>query len=414
MQGLTQVFEAEGMRVYENTRAMPRAYVMPNTSLTADRGFADEVKKYDPRKFVISDAACQRETFDTFNCMTANANFGAEPFPAAITAYKNNEVWIDADVAEPGWLILTDSHFPGWRAFIRPRGASDDQEREVPVFKVNGNFRAVQLSPQDSTLGTVTVRFKYSPLTFQLGAVASGITLAALAFLALIYGYRNWPRAQGKDNALQRVAKNSLVLTAFNIGARLIDFGFALLMARLLGPEGVGKYYFAVVIIGWFEIVMNFGLNTYLTREISRDPQREGSYLRQTSLLRLMLGVGVAPLVVLVVAAYALSGNMDAETAWSVGLLAVSQLPSSFCGGSLGAVLRPRESRNPRQHEHRQRADQGRHRWSVVATGLRRHRPRHHQHRRQLHCAGHPVCAGAAHVQLAIGYWQTQPFTNCQ
>jgi O-antigen/teichoic acid export membrane protein len=334
VQGFTQVFEAEGVRVYENTRAMPRAYVMPNTSLTADRGFADEVKKYDPRKFVITDAACQRETFDTLKCTTANLDSGAEPYPATITAYKNNEVWIDADVVEPSWLILTDSHFPGWRAFIRPRGAADDQEREVPIVKVNGNFRAVQLTnPQSPIPNPLTVRFKYSPLTFQLGAVASGITFAVLVFLALIYGYRNWPRVQGKDNALQRVAKNSLVLTVFNIGARLIDFGFALLMARLLGPEGVGKYYFAVVIIGWFEIVMNFGLNTYLTREISRDPQGQGSYLRQTSLLRLMLGVGIAPLVALVVAAYFLSGNMDAETAWAVGLLAVSQLPSSFAAG---------------------------------------------------------------------------------
>jgi O-antigen/teichoic acid export membrane protein len=326
VQGLTQVFEAEGVRVYENSRALPRAYVMPASSVqstvTAGGTFTAAIQSLDPRKVVLFDLGL----YDPAR--------PAEPYPATITTYKNNEVWVDADVTEPSWLVLTDSHFPGWRAFIRPRGAGDDQESEVPVFKVNGNFRAVQLTnPQSPIANPLTVRFKYSPLTFQLGAVASGITLAALVFLALIYGYRNWPRTQGKENAIQRVAKNSLVLTAFNIGARLIDFGFALLMARLLGPAGVGKYYFAIVIIGWFEIVMNFGLNTYLTREISRDPQHQGSYLRQTSLLRLMLGIGVAPLVALVVAAYSLSGNMDAETAWAVGLLAISQLPSSFASG---------------------------------------------------------------------------------
>ena len=42
---------------------------------------------------------------------------------------------------------------------------------------------------------------------------------------------------------------------------------------------------------------------------------------------------GVAPLVVLVVIAYSLSGNMDTETAIAVGLLAISQLPSSFAAG---------------------------------------------------------------------------------
>jgi O-antigen/teichoic acid export membrane protein len=338
VQGLTQVFEAEGVRVYENSRAMPRAYVMPSRSTFYRSNFSEAIQNIDPRNVVITSQEYEAETNPAFKPPEANPR---EFSPASITTYKNNEVWIDADVAEPSWLILNDSYFPGWRAFIRPRGAGDDQESEVPVLKVNGNFRAVQLTnlqspipnPQSPIPNPLTVRFKYSPLTFQLGAVASGITLAALVFLALIYGYRNWPRAQGKDNAIQRVAKNSLVLTAFNIGARLIDFGFALLMARLLGPAGVGKYYFAVVIIGWFEIVMNFGLNTYLTREISRDPQHQGSYLRQTSLLRLMLGIGVAPLVALVVAAYSLSGNMDAETAWAVGLLAISQLPSSFASG---------------------------------------------------------------------------------
>jgi O-antigen/teichoic acid export membrane protein len=234
------------------------------------------------------------------------------------------------------WLVLNDSYFAGWRAFVRPHGAPDSAERETPVFKVNGNFRAIQLSaPSLEPSALITVRFKYSPLPFQLGAVASGLTLAALLFMAVVYGYRNWPRTHSKagSNAIQRIAKNSLVLMAFNIGGRLIDFAFALLMARLLGPEGVGKYYFAVVIIGWFEIVMNFGLNTYLTREISRDTAHQGFYLRQTSLLRLALGVGVAPLVALVVWLYYLSGNMDTTTAIVIALLALSQLPSSFATG---------------------------------------------------------------------------------
>ncbi len=329
VQGFTQVFEAEGVRVYENSRAMPRAYVMPRATLaTVGSDFGSFARTDDPRNGLFVDSAGP-----SFYSSATDPNFRAEIKAATITAYKNNEVWIDAQAEMMDWLVLNDSYFPGWRAFVRHQGAPDTEERETTIFKVNGNFRAIQLSTQYSALSTFTVRFKYSPLTFQLGAVASGITFAALLFMALIYGYRNWPRAQGNQNALQRIAKNSLVLTAFNIGARLIDFGFALLMARLLGPEGVGKYYIAVVIIGWFEIVMNFGLNTYLTREISRDPQREGSYLRQTSLLRLMLGVGVAPLVMLVVAAYYLNGKMDIETAWAVGLLAISQLPSSFSAG---------------------------------------------------------------------------------
>ena len=50
---------------------------------------------------------------------------------------------------------------------------------------------------------------------------------------------------------------------------RLIDFAFALLMLRILQPEGAGRYAFAVAFIGLAEIVTRYGLGTLVTREVA-------------------------------------------------------------------------------------------------------------------------------------------------
>ena len=49
-------------------------------------------------------------------------------------------------------------------------------------------------------------------------------------------------------------------------------------MLRILQPENAGNYYFAVVIVGWFEILMNFGLNTLLTRAVARAKSDANKY----------------------------------------------------------------------------------------------------------------------------------------
>ena len=92
-----------------------------------------------------------------------------------------------------------------------------------------------------------------------------------------------------------RAAKNSLapmLLTLFN---RAIDFAFAALMLRILQPENAGNFYFAITIVGWFEILANFGLNTLLTREVSKDHAQANRYLVNTSILRLTLAGLSAP-----------------------------------------------------------------------------------------------------------------------
>jgi len=72
-----------------------------------------------------------------------------------------------------GVLILSDSAFPGWRAF--------DEGRAKPVLRANYVLKAVCVSR-----GPRTVEFVYEPRSFRWGVAVSLLALAVLAGLAAI------------------------------------------------------------------------------------------------------------------------------------------------------------------------------------------------------------------------------------
>jgi len=257
----------------------------------------------------------------------------AEPGAATVTDYRSGEVWIDAAVGEESWLVLTDSFYPGWRAWIRPQGGEDSTEEEIEVWPVDGNFRGVILPP-----GAWTIRFKYSPDSIRFGGFASFLAVMGMVFAAAVWAWRYIYRedAGGEGaSATRRVAKNALTPILLNIFNRLIDFAFAFVSLRILQPEGAGKYYYAIIIWGWFEIFTNFGLNTLLTREVARDRANANKYLVNTSLLRLALAVAGIPLLVGFLAGRQafIEPALTSDTLWAIGLLYVGLLPGTLNAG---------------------------------------------------------------------------------
>lgn len=356
--GLTEVYHDAESWIYQNERVLPRAFTLPLTAGLLTNDFGASVQTNDPRKFVMIDASCG---VTDIGCVIPRASAYQT---ATITSYTNNEVWVDLVITESSWLMLTDSYFEGWRATVRPTGGPPSEEREVPILPANGNFRAVRLDmAADGTLGagkpaqlgsqpaglagsaptnpkpsaTVTVRFRYVPDSLRLGAFVSAIAAVILVFGAGTLVWRTLRIGHDTEDltehSVRRVARNSLTLTALNMLARLIDMAFALVMLRYLGPGGNGNFTFAVVIVSWFEILMNFGLNTFLIRDASRDRAHATSYFYKTTALRLVLALVAAPLVALVIVAYTLLDGITADTRLTIALLVLSQLPGSLATG---------------------------------------------------------------------------------
>ena len=316
------VYQDEAVRVYENLGVMPRALTLPFSAAMETDDLRGVVQDHDPRNYVILDLGMYPLDFYAPQPGTATGQ--------QVTRYTGNEVEVDAQVTESSWLILADTYFPGWKAFVRPQGAGEDAEQQVSIYRVNGNFRGVLLKEP----GAWTVRFKYSPDSVKIGAFITFIAGMMVLFLAGLYLWRFFYREEDDASTVRRVAKNSIAPIALNLFNRAIDLAFAALMARILGPVGNGQYAIAIAIFAWFDILTNFGLDVYLMREVARDKEQARRLFANTTVLRLLLIGAAAPLLVLFLRGWqAFVGPLAAETAWAVVLLYVGLLPGSVANG---------------------------------------------------------------------------------
>ncbi len=302
---------------------------------------------YAPRAGIMVVDKGQRPQLDVYYGLT----------PVMWASDTGREKVLDADLRSDldSWLVVSETYLPGWRAFVRPRGGDDDSERPFEIERVFDNFQSVNLSPdilqaafqpvydslpaaQQTALDNrqITVRLVYSPASFQVGLFGSFISGVVLVFMVGVWAWRLVVRPNDKASSAAVVAKNSLVPIILNLFNRGIDFGFAFVMLRILGPEGAGIYYYAAFIFGWFDILTNFGLNVFLTREVARDRSRAWRLLYNTSALRLgLMLAGVALLAGFLGARQSLPGSdpLTGEAVIAIVLLYIGLLPNSLSTG---------------------------------------------------------------------------------
>ncbi|MCB0132386.1 MAG: flippase, partial [Caldilineaceae bacterium] len=214
------------------------------------------------------------------------------------------------NLSDRGWLVVTDAYFPGWKAFIRPFGADENQEVEVPIYRADSAFRTVYL-PTD---GQWTVRFVYSPMSAKVGLYVSFLAFMTLLLLLLYWAWGKYYRPEATEGDVRTVAKNSVVPMTLNLTNKAIDFAFAMLYVRILGPDGTGKYYFVVALYGFFEIISRYGLGTLLTRDVAADKNQSSRYLTNVLALRTLLWVMTMPVLALVTWFYATLGTRGGLT----------------------------------------------------------------------------------------------------
>ena len=169
----------EGGVVFENSDALPRAYVARHALIahSEDEALAALTNmKFDPRVSVILEP----------DGGTIAASAPPAPVaPARIVRYEPARVSVEVDAREGGWLVLTDTYYPGWHATV-------DGE-PTPIVRANFLFRGVSIGA-----GTHRVEFTYRPRTFWLGAAAA---LVGLASAALALAFEVWRRVRTRAAA---------------------------------------------------------------------------------------------------------------------------------------------------------------------------------------------------------------------
>jgi len=100
---------------------------------------------------------------------------------AELLSCESRKVVIKADLSQRGILMLNDTNYPGWKAYV--------DGREEKVLNVNYLFRGVLLEE-----GRHTVEFRYDPVSFRLGLLISSVSLVII--LALFFRKQHVSQAE--------------------------------------------------------------------------------------------------------------------------------------------------------------------------------------------------------------------------
>ena len=285
-----EIYRDPAIAVYENQELLPRAFIVPEARVVP--AAEQPLTATDLRQVVFLE-----NTPAADHALTPASPQLKE---AGISRYTANEVFVDVNLSDRGWLVLGDAYFPGWKAFLRPFGDEESAEQEIPLYRANSAFRTVYLPEA----GQWTVRFVYSPMSFKLGLYISFLALMATLLLCGYWAWGRYYHPESSVGEVRTVAKNSLVPMALSLVNKAIDFAFAMLYVRLLGPSGTGEYAFVVAVYGIFEILSRYGLGTLLTRDVSADKNQSSRYLTNVIALRTLLWLISLPLLGLVIWLY--------------------------------------------------------------------------------------------------------------
>ncbi len=122
--GYTLVYDAE-IKIYRNDRVLPRAFIVPSFRVVPDRSLLlEQMKQFDPTQEVLLDQA----PGPTAQEVSAGCRYD----PVSIERYAGSEVLLRSEQNCSGWLVLSDSYFPGWIAQI-------DGE-DTPLYRADYNF----------------------------------------------------------------------------------------------------------------------------------------------------------------------------------------------------------------------------------------------------------------------------------
>lgn len=166
--GLSPVHEAD-LCVYENERALPRAFVVERwRTIPEEARLLEELGRddFDPR----AEALVAEDPWP-------GGPPPASPGPAAevrIEEERADAIRLRVTNPRPGLLVLADTWFPGWEVSV-------GEGPRLRPLRVDHALRGVLL--RDA--GTRVVTFRYRPWTLTVGLALSGLTAAATLALAV-------------------------------------------------------------------------------------------------------------------------------------------------------------------------------------------------------------------------------------
>ena len=166
---LPVAYQDQNATIYHNLRVFPRAFLVDRvTSASSLQEALIETRRlgWDTRDSLVLEG-----TPPELSLLKSASNASGD---AEIEQYTPEEVTVQVRASNPSFLVLTDTFYPGWNAYV-------DGEL-VTTYRAYGLVRAVFVSAGDHR-----VSFKYEPYSFKIGVYIS-ILSAATVLLLLVPG----------------------------------------------------------------------------------------------------------------------------------------------------------------------------------------------------------------------------------
>lgn len=171
MHDLERVAIKDGVEVYRNPNALPRAFLVGQVQVVSDFDEMLAIMRsddYDPGRVALTESPPSGKLPDS-----RSDNLGA----AEVVEWTSTKVTVRAEAHQDCVLVLADAYYPGWGATM------DGQPAEIfPVYHI---YRGLLLGP-----GQHTVEYTYAPWTFRLGMAVSVTSLVAAGLAAIFLLYR--------------------------------------------------------------------------------------------------------------------------------------------------------------------------------------------------------------------------------
>ena len=192
-----KVFAYKWHTVYEYMFALPKAYFVPQARFS-NEAYLTLTRIFHPLFFSDPEVILSPNIGRTSGYLSTNrdlnrklaiwqSTLAVDPYlfarksfmdaknnPVVVTRYSDNQVALNAELSEAGYVVLSDAYFPGWQATI--------DGNPTTVYRANQAFRAVAVPA-----GLHAIVFHYVPTSFYRGMLLSILALALAVVTGSIY-----------------------------------------------------------------------------------------------------------------------------------------------------------------------------------------------------------------------------------
>jgi fibro-slime domain-containing protein len=155
----TKIYEGE-VKIYKNNNAFPRAFVVHQAEIIPDKEkilarLAED--SFDLRSTIILEENLPTPILEELESIRPLNSTLQTAEPVNILQYESTRIRIKTRLEQPGFLVLADAYYPGWRTYV------NGQERKI--YLTDYFLRSVFLEKGDHE-----VEFRYLPASYKVGA----------------------------------------------------------------------------------------------------------------------------------------------------------------------------------------------------------------------------------------------------